>query len=481
MRVMNSCRTLASLIALVMSVSPVIADTLSEAIQQGLIAHPDMLLSANNTLPLAKSAERWHAHSGLGLDNHARQQHFTPAAALALGNQSLPSKDLTRQDVNDDFVLGIINRYLYVLRSDKLLENAQLNFRLHRSVYMALSQEKDNSSAHQAELRQVRARLAAAELAQMHAESVRHKAKTAYARVVGRWPTRLEWPEKPDSHDLPASVGQAIEQGLDNYSVSASAEGRQALKRRSMIALSDAIRQSWEDWTAIGLQINPLQKRLVATEELRDALKESFMQDKNNAIALLDAQTAFYEAQNKYVIISARDLSARYRILNSVGKLMPFVTRLNEDEVNMEGATDVASSAQSALLQMADSDKTSLPYPSYKPEFQAQLEKTMQVTALSMPGVAAKPDELASKRSSAWYVSAGHFRNKANAIALAEKLKALGFMVDVKTRDQDSSVLIGPYEFRRHAVKGMSRLKETAHVRGVLVAAKPKNTLGYGP
>lgn len=473
----NFCRTLTGFIITTVGIGPLVADTLAEAVQQSLVTHPDVLLSSTNTLP--QQAGSWHP--GLTLNDATGHQSslYASTASLALSSAASRINALKRQDIADDLALGVVDRYLDVLRSDKLLDVAQNNFRLHRSIFMTLSQQNDTSAAHRSELRQVRARLALAEAAQLRAETRRHAAKNIYAKVVGRWPTRLEWPEGPANDDLPASVGQAIEQGLDNYSMPLSANANtQKMERRSMIVLSRAIRLSWDDWTAAGLKLNPLQKQVAAAEDVRNALKEQFKLGRATALQVLDAQNACYKAQNEYVKVVSRELSARYQILNSIGRLTPFVMKGDVEENTLSVGNDVATSAESTLLQMAELDKSDYPYPSYKPQFQEQMARTMRVTALNMPDLKNTLTPLVSKRSAAWYVSAGNFTNKANAMALADRLKSLGFMVELQNLSSSTSVLIGPYEYHGHAVKGMKRLKDTAHVQGVLVASKQKTSVG---
>ncbi len=71
-----------------------------------------------------------------------------------------------------------------------------------------------------------------------------------------------------------------------------------------------------------------------------------------------------------------------------------------------------------------------------------------------------------------WYVAAGTFRDKNRAQALTQRLKKLGFTVFMSPSRQLYAVLVGPYEYRGHAGNGMERLKELAHVEGVLVTYK---------
>ncbi|STX51141.1 agglutination protein [Legionella busanensis] len=71
-----------------------------------------------------------------------------------------------------------------------------------------------------------------------------------------------------------------------------------------------------------------------------------------------------------------------------------------------------------------------------------------------------------------WYITAGHFRTKANAIAFVSRLKKLGFSVLIQPLTKGTSVLIGPYDFRPHAVISMQELRNNANVRGAIIHFK---------
>ncbi|WP_131781855.1 SPOR domain-containing protein [Legionella gresilensis] len=71
-----------------------------------------------------------------------------------------------------------------------------------------------------------------------------------------------------------------------------------------------------------------------------------------------------------------------------------------------------------------------------------------------------------------WYITAGHFRTKANAVAFVSRLKKLGFTVLIQPLTKGTSVLIGPYDFRPHAVISMQELRSSANVQGAIIHFK---------
>jgi adhesin transport system outer membrane protein len=137
---------------------------------------------------------------------------------------------------------------------------------------------------------------------------------------------------------------------------------------------------------------------------------------------------------------------------------------------------DVFSSAQTHILLNRRMDE--LPYPNDTDEPMPLVEpvKDMETTPLT-PAIIDKnttpPQQVLPKL---WYVSAGSFRDKNNAKALEKQLAGLGFTVFITPCNNMLTVLVGPYEYRTHAGNTMERLKEKAHVQGLLVTfKKPPN------
>lgn len=435
---------------------PVFSETLEDALQYSMISNPDIIVNG------AKRA-------------------YDPA--LDLKPFTAPSQHLTEE---------VVRQYLRVIVKEKLLDYAQANLRYHRAIFLDVKEQHAHNSHYTSALKLTESRMAIAEQHRIRAEKNLAIANAHYARIVGRWPKALIWPKTPANSDLPASVSQAIERGLSHYlTQSAFSESNiknanyhrltvltayvphldindsdktYHLNNRSMLKLSDAIRKAWDVWTNAGLTLNASRKQLAILIQRRDKTQQEFKQHRSAINALLEAQKRYYHIQRKTLLDDYDEVVARYQILNIIGELLPYINRPMPEDTGSE-----AFAYDANALLIADAEKISLPYPDYKPLFSTQLENNMEIQAREVAG----QDSSLVKQVS-WYVSAGKFKNKANALALVNRLKNLGFMAFMSDIQKDASVLIGPYEYRSHASLGLERLKEIAHVQGVLVTSRQK-------
>lgn len=465
-----------TLFATVLFVSlPVFSVTLGEAVEHSLISNPEVIFNSNK---------------GMFANSKIPGQTFPGEPGSAFSKLKFNQHDeakLKPQGVANDLASGVVNQYLLVMLNEKLLDLARANLRVNRTVFLTLKSQKTSRKTGSGERKKIASQLARAEANVLSAQTSLHEAKRKYAKVVGKWPGKLVWPQVPANTDLPSSVGQAIEQGLDNYLFLVSSKsgeydvnyqnpdalalgftGKPAtpkIKNRSMVELSKSIRASWDDWTVTGLKLNQVRKNLAIINQTRDANQEKFKVGKCTPLDLLNSQKIYYQTQIEYERREYRELTARYRILDSIGKLLPFIN------TSLPGGMASAESVNPLdAVTLTEVDKISWPYPDYKPQFSPDIANSMEITEL----VSARIDKNneSPAMSSAWYVSAGTFKNKANAIALVNRLKGLGFIVFMETQAKGSSVLIGPYDYPRHAAVGMERLRDIAHVQGILVTAR---------
>ncbi len=438
------------------------ADTLNEAIHHSLLINPEAIFSANNGAANLFSEQSKTPHQNK-LDTLLKGLLLTQAE-VAHTIAPLKAHDLSLQVVND---------FLSVVYQEKRLDLARANLRFYRMIYL------DNPSQKSLE-KILTPRLAEAEAEVLKSQNLLHQSQKQYAKTVGKWPNKLQAPFAPENKDLPQSVGQAIEQGLDNYLYVLSSQdeaydksdyddlGRldynknhkdHLLKKQSMLEFSKSIRASWDEWTEAGIKANTLKKEVAELSLLRDNQLASFKKDGTLVRALLDAEKALYKKQLSYNRNEFKEQAARFCILDSTGNLHAFINSSSIETVENKPST-------TSLEILADLDKISLPYPDYKPQFDSDIPNTM--SANEEPSVGAL-NGTASIARSPCYVSAGTFKNKANAVALVNRLNSLGFIAFMKTEEKGSSVFIGPYDYPRHASIGMKRLKDIAHVQGSLI------------
>jgi adhesin transport system outer membrane protein len=240
-------------------------------------------------------------------------------------------------------------------------------------------------------------------------------------------------------------------------------------KNRSLLQIKEAIRLSWNVYTSAALRLRPLKRHVEASKRTRLAYQDEFKVGKRTLLDLLDSQNEYYQSQIELARGKNAELFSRYRILNGMGNLLYYLKlRLPVNVIN----NDVFTSAQNNILLNKQMD--AFPYPNDTDD-QMVLDhpvenlKTARLTKSIINRNTTYPLQVVPKL---WYVSAGAFKDKSRAEALANRLIGLGFSAFISPCRGLVSVFIGPYEYRGHAGNGMERLKELAHVQGVLVTFK---------
>ncbi|HAT2148108.1 TolC family outer membrane protein [Legionella pneumophila] len=240
-------------------------------------------------------------------------------------------------------------------------------------------------------------------------------------------------------------------------------------KNRTLLELKETIRLAWNAYVASALRIQPLKQHVTASRKTRTAYQDEFKVGKRTLLDLLDSQNEYYESQIELARAENDEILSRYRILNGMGCLLKHLNlRLPVNVVN----NDVFSSAQTNILLNRKMDEIPYPNNTDNPMVLTHPVKNMEKTRLTKSMVdknTTYPQQITPKL---WYISAGSFRDKNNAVALVERLNGLGFTAFMSPYKDLLSVFVGPYEYRGHAGNGMERLKELAHVEGVLVTFK---------
>ncbi|HAU1152615.1 TPA: TolC family outer membrane protein [Legionella pneumophila] len=240
-------------------------------------------------------------------------------------------------------------------------------------------------------------------------------------------------------------------------------------KNRTLLELKETIRLAWNAYVASALRIQPLKQHVTASRKTRVAYQDEFKVGKRTLLDLLDSQNEYYESQIELARAENDEILSRYRILNGMGCLLKYLNlRLPVNVVN----NDVFSSAQTNILLNRKMDEIPYPNNTDNPMVLTHPVKNMEKTRLTKSMVdknTTYPQQITPKL---WYVAAGSFRDRNNAVALVKRLNGLGFTAFMSPYKDLLSVFVGPYEYRGHAGNGMERLKELAHVEGVLVAFK---------
>jgi adhesin transport system outer membrane protein len=241
------------------------------------------------------------------------------------------------------------------------------------------------------------------------------------------------------------------------------------IKNRTLLQLKEAIRLSWNAYISAAMRLKPLKTHVDASRRTRLAYQDEFKIGKRTLLDLLDSQNEFYQSQIQLARGQNDEILSRYRILNGMGRLLYFLKlKLPVNVVN----NDVFTSAQTNILLNKQMDE--LPYPDDSDD---QLVLTrpvenMETARLTKAIINKNTTYPVQVNSKLWFVSAGAFKDRNKAVALVDHLNNLGFAAFMSPTAKLLSVFVGPYEYRGHAGNAMERLKELAHVQGVLVTFK---------
>ncbi len=118
--------------------------------------------------------------------------------------------------------LNVVEAYLNVLRREELLNLAAENLIIHKKSSDTISLRGERGVGRRSDSFQAAGRLALAEKNNIAEEGNLRDAKTAYVRLVGAFPDKLE-DVKNIASILPPNIEQAIAQGLKNHPVLKSA------------------------------------------------------------------------------------------------------------------------------------------------------------------------------------------------------------------------------------------------------------------
>ena len=245
---MYQVSALAILAALVSG--PVMAESLTEAIQTTVQNHPqvgevshdrravDEELNQANGLFLPQVDFRgdmgaaWQNRWGTGSSTPVDDGDILPNAAAQLTLQQMlfdgynASSEVDRQEnrvrsaahrvreTSELVGLDAVEAYLNVLRSRQLIEAARSNLDAHRQLQSDIARRTRGGAGNEGDVHQAEARVSQAEATLAQIEGDLRDAEATYNRVVGHFPDNLTRPQVP-MELMPATVDAAVEAALN--------------------------------------------------------------------------------------------------------------------------------------------------------------------------------------------------------------------------------------------------------------------------
>lgn len=221
--------------------SPVMAQTLVEAVEQTIQSNPEILAEANRRLSVDKTIDQARAGYAPTVDlnlGYGREYTKNPATrpgseTLTRGEASITAKQMLYDgfytkseverttasadsagfavtDISERTSLQAIGAYLDVLRREDLLALTQTNLQSHETIFSQIGQRAESGVGRRADVDQAQARLA---LSQSNLESQIgnvEDARTNFQRVVGTMPESITNPGDDCCDKAPATLDDAV-------------------------------------------------------------------------------------------------------------------------------------------------------------------------------------------------------------------------------------------------------------------------------
>ncbi|MCL5974935.1 MAG: TolC family outer membrane protein [Gammaproteobacteria bacterium] len=221
--------------------SPVMAQTLVQAVEQTIQSNPEILAEANRRLSVDKTIDQARAGYAPRVDlNLGYGREYTKNPATRPGSESLTRGEASitaRQMLYDGFYtksevdrttasadsagfavtdiserrsLQAIGAYLDILRRQDLLKLTQTNLESHQTIFSQIEQRSESGVGRRADVDQAQARLA---LSQSNLESQIgnvEDARTNFQRVVGTMPENITNPGDECCDKAPATLEDAV-------------------------------------------------------------------------------------------------------------------------------------------------------------------------------------------------------------------------------------------------------------------------------
>lgn len=229
---------------------PLSAMTLQEAIDTTINTHPDVLAAGSERNAVAEEIEQARAgyypsvdltigtgwedsdnpttrgagrgHESMNRDEASLQLRQMLFDGMATKNEvkrqteRTNSRAFTVHGEAENTALRAVNAYLDVLRRQKLVDLARINYEAHEKTHDQIKLRSEHGVGRRSDMDQSQGRLALAKANLLAEESNLRDAKTSYIRVVGVDADNLVEPNSPQSA-IPATLDDAISRALEHH------------------------------------------------------------------------------------------------------------------------------------------------------------------------------------------------------------------------------------------------------------------------
>ncbi len=553
------------------------AQTLKDSLQHALISNPEVLFNRAKT----KATERGVVEVkgryypsidlSLGIGREKTENPVTTAIGGASSNRPMTrhesAVELTQNlfagfgdygevqrnthlwhaqalktvGIAEDLSLDVTEIFLEVLKQQQLLMLARENLSRHEHVYQMIQKRTTAGVSREAELQQAKGRLALANANYLSISNDLRDNRISFQRIVGEAPHHLLWPKVPKNKDLPSTLANAIQLGLENHPTlkSAHADIREAkaqhlvakandypridlslraaqnrntdglvgqnnerlamlrlsynifrggtdlarkqktayqvqeafeVRNKTVIELKEKVRLSWYAWLTAGHRLEYLRAHVEAARETREAYNEQFKVGKRTLLDLLDSQNEYYQAQIEETKGHFDEVYARYRILNSIGSLLPYLQgRLPIAVHNNDLHTSHEMIHHVGLTHALE--KTPVVELNNKP-LRVPPKDSMKHPAINKHMIHKTTTSAVDSANATWYI----YAKKCFSQGEAKKFQAKLTRHAIKSRIAETKdvywIYLGPYSYRAEAGLMLKTLYKRLKLKGSLVALK---------
>lgn len=265
-------------------------------------------------------------------------------------------------------------------------------------------------------------------------------------------------------------------------------------RNRSMIELKERIQLDYNTWYANKKRAVALRDYVSSIAKTKAAYFEQFQIGQRSFLDLLNSVTEVNRAKAEFLQSRKDEVSARYRILASVGRLMYFFAKQSDrdryriDIFSMPPAKTEAFAKKGTAHSILNSQVI---YPTGNMRIaptvtpqgtQAPLNSYIPTIMSVLPAVPAKSSQIPMPHKIMYLVELSGFENNIEAEDMLNKIVKKGMTAQIKGRGNLERIVVGPFKTISEANKALDLIEHSAKIVGIIRQMTAQDNLkGIGP
>lgn len=209
-------------------------------------------------------------------------------------------------------------------------------------------------------------------------------------------------------------------------------------RNKTLIDLKEEIQLNYNTWHASTKRTEVLSRYVVTISRTKLAYFEQFKLGQRTFLDLINSQNEVYRSRVDYLQANRDEVRARYKILNSVGRLVPFFAHQSDEKQHAQPLFVLPKVTEKSSPTV---QQDSMPLNSLNPKMVYQTGQAMIAPVLN-------PPKSSTKLKGVYLIDLSGFINLADAQKFAEVLVKKGLSAQVKSMDSEAKinhVVVGPY------------------------------------